>query len=201
MTHSNPLTETGEPKMPYTIIRTTLIALCLASGMLVTGCVAVSRTPPLSHNGPEPNAVYHDIAFTSGTFNKPHQTLGVVQMTQEGFRNYLFGELNAEGTDSQNIMKAIASYVAKQGADGIQRFSLIAEKPRSREERGAQQVGQTLKIIAALADNNPEGSGSAAEGETTRFFVKGELVRWTNAPTPAPPSVPSKRVDVDELTE
>ena len=179
--------------------RLTLIGLSVLAALLFSGCVAVSRTPPLSNNSQSPGAVYHGVAFTTGTFKRPHRTIGVVQMTQEGFRNYLAGEVNLEGTDSEQMMQAIAYYVAQRGADGIQGFSLIAQNPRSREERGAQQVGQTLKIIGAILDKKPEGAIAAADGETTRFFVKGELVKWDQSAPPPPPAAPVP--DLDDLTE
>ncbi len=129
--------------------RLTLIGLSVLAVLLFSGCVAVSRTPALSDNSLSPAAIYHNVAFTTGTFKRPHRTIGVVQMTQEGFRNYLAGEVNLEGTDSEQMMQAIAYYVAQRGADGIQGFSLIAQNPRSREERGMQQMGQAAIIAVA----------------------------------------------------
>ncbi len=161
------------------------IRSCLKAGIIVfalslgAACVAVSITPPLSSNGTNPEALYHGVAFTSGSFKRPHQTMGVVQMTQQGFRNYLFGEVNTEGTQRAQIMKALAQYIADRGADGIQSFSLVEENPRSEEERTAQQVGQSIKIAAAIAEKNPDGAGALGEGETTTFVVTGELVKWT----------------------
>ena len=47
-------------------------------------------------------------------------------------------------------------------------------------------------------DAASDDTASAAEGETTRFHLKGELVKWENTePTPAPTPVP----DVTDLTE
>ena len=97
------------------------------------------------------------------------------------------------------MMQAIAYYVAQQGADGIQGFSLIAQNPRSREERGVQQMGQAAKIAVAILEKHPEGGVAAAEGETTRFFVKGELIKWDQSAPSSPSPVPTP--DLDELTE
>ena len=179
--------------------RRPLIGLSVLAVLLFSGCVAVNRTPPLSDNSQSPAAVYHGVAFTTGTFKRPHRTIGVVQMTQEGFRNYLAGEVNLEGTDNEQMMQAIAYYVAQQGADGIQGFSLIAQNPRSREERGVQQMGQAAKIAVAILEKHPEGGVAAAEGETTRFFVKGELIKWDQSAPSSPSPVPTPALD--ELTE
>ena len=175
----------------------TISRLSVLAFVCLSGCVAVSITPPLSSNGQGASIVYQGVAFTSGTFKHPHRVIGVVQMTQEGFRHYLAGEVNEEGMQIDQIMQAIARYAADHGADGLQQFSLIDENPRSREERTAQKVGQTIKIVAALAASDPTGYRVAAhEGEETRYHIKGELVAWEKRPP-----IPNTPIDQDSLTE
>ena len=65
--------------------RLTIIGLSVLAALLLSSCVAVSRTPPLSDNSQSPEALYHGVAFTTGTFKRAHRTIGAVQMTQEGF--------------------------------------------------------------------------------------------------------------------
>lgn len=187
--------------MCHGTLRHLVLGICALAMSLGTGCVAVSITPPLSANGPNPEAIYHGVAFTSGTFQRPHQTIGVVQMTQQGFRNYLLGEVNVQGTQRNQMMKALARYVADQGADGIQSFSLIEKNPRSEEERTAQKVGQGIKIAAAIAENNPEGAGAVSEGETTSFVVTGELVTWTKATAIPTTAAEEPGETLEELTQ
>ena len=181
--------------------RNHICSSCLVGMTLLylTGCIAVSRTPPLSNQGDNRPLTYQGIAFTSGTFKRPHRVVGVVQMTQEGFRHYLAGEVNEDDTQPAHMMQALALYAARHGADGLQRFSLIDENPRSQEERTAQKVTQTIKILGALGSQNKEGyQSSIQEGETTRFHIKGELVAWiqpaksnTTDQEPLPPTSPS----------
>ena len=183
--------------MSAAIKRLTISRLSVITFLCLSSCVAVSITPPLSGNGQETSIAYQGVAFTTGTFKRPHRIIGVVQMTQEGFRHYLAGEANEEDTQVDQMMQAIARYAAHHGADGLQQFSLIDENPRSREERTAQQVGQTIKIVAALAASDPDGYRAAAhEGEETRYHIKGELVAWEKQPPT--PTAPTER---DSLTE
>ena len=163
--------------------KTVLALLCVQ----LSGCVAVSITPPLSGQGERQTVTYQGVTFTSGTFKRAHRVVGVVQMTQEGFRHYLAGEVNEESTQANHMMNALARYAAAHGAHGLQQFSLIDENPRSQEERTAQTVGQTIKILSALGSQDKQGyQSSIQEGEQTRYRIKGELVAWID---PAPPSV------------
>jgi len=182
------------------IKRQTLVTASAATCLLLSGCVSVSITPPLSSNGDQPSALYQGVAFTSGTFKQAHQVLGVVQMTQEGFRHYLAGELNEEGTDATQMMHAIARFAIDHGADGIQQFSLIDENPRSQEERSAQQVGQSLKLLAAIATQNKEGYQTGIhDGEQTRYFIKGELIAWRKSePSQSTPNAESNLLNKED---
>ena len=166
-----------------------LVLLCV---FLLSSCLAVSRTPPLTGNHADSAVLYGGVAITSGQFKRAHQTIGIIQMTQEGFRNYLFGEINKRGTDSSEIMRTVGGYALAQGADGIQHFSLVDMTPKSEEMRKVEQVGQTLKIIGAVVEGrHGDAGGAAAEGEKTQYLVRGELVKWIEE-APAPVSVVSK---------
>ena len=171
--------------------------LVLSCVFLLSSCLAVSRTPPLTGNHVDSAVLYGGVAITSGQFKRAHQTIGIIQMTQEGFRNYLFGEINHRGTESAEIMGAVGRYALAQGAHGIQHFSLIDRTPKSEEMRKVEQVGQTLKIIGAVVEGkHGNAAGAAAEGEKTEYLVKGELVKWIEE-APVPISiVPEGSLDV-----
>jgi len=161
--------------------------------MLLCHCVAVNRTPPLSTNAAQDDLLYGGTAFTSGRFQRPHEVMGIIQMNQEGYRTYLFGETNKRGVDPTEILRKIGFYVRSQGADGVQNFSLIMANPESEEVQTAKKVGTAMEVAAAIAEGDPLTAAlKTSEGDRTLYFIKGELVRWL-------PDTPT--LDSDQETE
>lgn len=157
-----------------------LIKLAVLISFLLSGCVSVKLTPPL-HGPLNEQAPYGGVAFTSGRFQQSHEVVGVIQMTREGYRSNLAGEINKSGTDPMNIMREIGEYARQNGADGIQNFSLIMQNPTSEEEDDAKRIWTAIRIAVAVLDgDNAEAAKVAGSGETTIYFVKGELVKWTD---------------------
>ena len=141
-------------------------------------CVAVVRTPALSSNAAD-GAIHGGVAISSGRFQRPHEIIGLMQMNQEGFRTTFFGEVNDRATKPAQILQTIGRYAKSQGADGIQHFSLRLQNPRSKDEENRDKILGALEIVAAIATgDHGRAAGKASEGETTKYFIKGELVRW-----------------------
>ena len=133
-----------------------LLVSCLG---FLCQCVAVTRTPPLSGNGLD-GKTYGGAAFSSGRFLREHDRVGIIQMTQEGYRTTFFGELNQGQTNPDQILRNVGRYVKAQGADGIQHFSLRLDNPQSKEEDQANKVLGALQVVAAIAKGD-HGSASS----------------------------------------
>jgi hypothetical protein len=169
----------------------------LLSPLLLSQCVAVNRTPPLSTNLAQEDRLYGGTAFTSGRFQRKHEIIGIIQMDQEGYRTVFFGEVNRRGTDPTQILRTIGLYAQNQGADGIQHFSLIMQNPESEEVGTVKKVGKAMEVAAAIAEGDPlKAALKLGEGEKTNYFVKGELVRW-----PPEPSKEDTEEDTSEESE
>jgi len=114
--------------------------------------------------------------LTSGTFAQPHQVMGVMQMTQTGYRWFYEVELVSDANPA-SILYKVAMYARDNGADGVQNLELVDLKPQSPAERTQKQISGVMRV----ADAAKSGQGlnqAASEGEETRWEVRGEFVRF-----------------------
>ncbi len=164
--------------------------LAFACLLALSACSAVSRTPPLSRPEATGGPVFESIYLTSGSFQRSHKPIGVVQMTLDGYRwldpelsigsrdeeIVIGGKLGAVelGGDPNGILYKVAALARDNGAEGIQHLVLLDTKPQTRGERVSKQIDTTIKVIEQLEDG--DFPTALAEGTKTRYFVKGELV-------------------------
>jgi hypothetical protein len=155
--------------LPQTTI---VLGLSLALG---SGCVAVSRTAPLSQSTAEKGPTFDTISLTSGEFARPHRVIGVIQMQQEGYKWLHEKEVIADA-DPDSVLYKLGQAARYEGAQGIQHLVLIDGNPQSPEEKTARQVATVIKILDAIANRRPPMA--LGDGTQTIYFVKGELVQF-----------------------
>lgn len=153
--------------------------IILASALVLhAGCTAVSTSLPLAPKSTEPAKLRPgEVLLTSGSFDREHEVLGVMQMTQTGYRWFYEVEIVADANPASILFK-VADYARQHGAQGVQQLTLIDLKPQSDGERTAKQVQGIIRV----ADAAREGRGieqAASEGEETRWEVRGEFIRFT----------------------
>ena len=142
-----------------------------AGGLALCACSAVSTTPPLSRPDATGKPRFASIYLTSGTFSRPHQPVGLVQMTLEGYR-----WLHAEDVvgDPNDLLYKVAALARDNGAHGIQHLELIDRKPQTRAERISKQIDTAVRIFEQAKEG--DAPTALSEGTETLYFVKGELV-------------------------
>ncbi len=151
------------------------ILLLIGCWLISSGCVAVSVTAPLSGDRAEGKNTFGTVYLTSGAFTRPHRVIGVVQMTQKGYRWLHEQEVISEA-NPDSVLYRIGTYVRQQGADGIQHLILIDQNPQTSEEKTARQISTAIRIINQI--NRGEPPTALGEGTETKYMVKGELVKF-----------------------
>src|SRR5687767_4934132 len=88
--------------------------------LATAACTAKTISPPLTARGsPDPRRTFASVHLTSGAFHKPHRVIGVVQMTQTGYKWLHEIELEDDARP-ESLLFNIGSYARKHGADGVQ---------------------------------------------------------------------------------
>jgi len=149
----------------------------LAFSLIVSGCAAVSVTTPLSDTRAEGRDTFGLVYLTSGTFSRPHQIIGIVQMTQEGYRWLHENEVITEA-NPDSILYKVGAYVREKGAEGIQHLVVIDANPQTSGEKTAKQVITVIKVMDQV--RRGEAPTALSEGTRTQYLVWGELVKFTN---------------------
>ncbi|MBT8495858.1 MAG: hypothetical protein KJO07_22635, partial [Deltaproteobacteria bacterium] len=129
-----------------------LIPNLLAASLLAActlGCTAVSVSPPLSPQSSEAHAPRRgEVQLTSGSFNRQVEVLGVMQMTQTGYRWFYEVEVVTDANPASILFK-VAQYARAHGADGVQRLELVDLKPQNDAERTSKQVQGIMRVADA----------------------------------------------------
>lgn len=150
-------------------------AIAAAVGLVATlqvACTAVSLSPPLSPQLTSEVRTYGGVWLTSGTFARPHQVTGVVQLTQTGYRWFHEVEV-VNDANPGSILYKVGALAAEQGAHGLQRLVLYEVDPDTPGERLQKQV-ESMQRVA-------QGERSVfEEGSETRWLVFAEMVRFTD---------------------
>jgi hypothetical protein len=141
------------------------------------GCTAVSVSPPLSSRGVSPPPPQGAIALTSGQFRRAYEVVGVVQMTQSGYRWFHEVEVVSDA-NPRSILYKIGRYAHEHGADGIQFLELIDLEPQSPGAKAVKQINSAVAISEAARRGDP--AAIADEGSKTRWEVRGELIRFVD---------------------
>lgn len=147
-------------------------ALALGAG---AACTAVSVSPPLSTRGPELAPAPDRVALTSGQFRRPFEVVGVVQMTQSGYRWFHEVEVVSDANPG-SILYKIARHAHHHGADGVQYLELVDLDPQTPGEKIGKQIESSVEI--ARAARRGDAAAIAGEGTETRWRVRGELIRF-----------------------
>ncbi len=140
--------------------------------LAAASCTAYSLSPPLSQRVASGTQTFNGVYLSSGQFTRQHRVIGVVQLTQTGFK--WLHEVEVVGdANPGSILYKIGSFAADHGAHGIQNLELIDLKPQTDLEKISKQAESIRKI-------NSGESGIAEEGSETRWEVRGEMVIFTN---------------------
>ena len=155
--------------------RNLVAALAIGLG----GCTAVTVSPPLTSRSPQVEPSDQAIAVTSGQFRRPYRVVGVIQMTQSGYRWFHEVEVVSDA-NPRSILYKIAREADRLGADGIQFLELVDLDPQSPGERTAKQIDSAVRLASKAQRGSLSAGDVAAEGTETRWEVRGELVQFTN---------------------
>lgn len=154
--------------------RHVLFILALGLG----GCTAVSVSPPLTSRPADVEPAPGSVSVTSGQFDRPYQVVGVVQMTQTGYRWMHEVEVVSDA-NPRSILYKIAAEADRMGADGVQFLELVDLDPQSPGERTSKQIDSAVRLASKARRGSLTAGDVAGEGTKTRWEVRGELVRFT----------------------
>lgn len=152
--------------------------LALAVAVSASACTAVSVSPPLTSRAPTAKVDDHSVAVTSGQFRRPYRVVGVIQMTQSGYRWMHEVEVVSDANPG-SILYKIAREANRLGADGVQFLELVDLKPQSPGEKTAKQIDSAVRLASKAQKGTLSAGDVASEGSETRWEVRGELVRFT----------------------
>jgi len=140
-------------------------------------CTAVSVSPPLSSKTPTAEAPPGTVAVTSGQFRRPFQVVGVVQMTQSGYR-WMHEVEVVDDANPGSILYKLAHFANQKGANGIQFLELVDLDPQTPGEIAKKQFESAVRIADKAGSGDLDVGDVAQEGTETRWEVRGELVRF-----------------------
>ena len=119
----------------------------------------------------EGTRAFNGVYLTSGQFSRPHQVVGVPQLTQEGYK--WMHEVEVVGdANPASILYKVAAFASEHGATGIQGLELIDLKPQTEYDKVSKQMESVGRIQRGE-------SNIAEEGTKTRWVVRGEMVIFT----------------------
>jgi hypothetical protein len=150
------------------------MARCFMLAITLVGCVAVTRSPPLSSKGVTSTTTFGNVLLTSGTLARPARPIGVIQMRQQGYKWFHEVEL-VDDANPASILYRIGEYAREMGADGVQHLELRDLDPKSPAEVGAKQVDTFLNLGHQI--QNRQTPTALGDGTRTYYLVKGELVK------------------------
>jgi hypothetical protein len=153
------------------------VALVLGT-ISVTACTAKTLSPPLS------GATAHDRKFggvylTSGALKRPHRVIGVVQMTQSGYKWLHEVEL-VDDARPESLLFRIGDYARSLGADGVQHLQLIDLDPQTPADNANRKINSVIRMEKAI--ERKQYASIAGEGTKTYWEIRGELIQFVNRP-------------------
>jgi len=155
-----------------------MLKTMLLAGALV-GCTAKTISPPLTARGsPTPLRTFSGVRLTSGAFHDPHRVIGVIQMTQSGFK-WMHEIEVVDDANPASLLFKIGSYAHEHGADGVQHLELIDLDPQTPADKVSKQIDSAVTIQREFSRGNY--LAVAGEGTETRWEVRGELIKFEGA--------------------
>lgn len=155
-------------------MNTVPLAVLLAA-LTAAGCTATTVSPPLSSQGSTVQHTFGDVYLSSGRLKSPHRVIGVIQMTQTGYKWFHEVEIVDDANPASLLFK-IGEYARSKGADGVQHLVLVDLNPQTPGEKAAKQIDSAVRINKAVAEGRY--ADIAEQGTKTRWEVRGELVQF-----------------------
>jgi hypothetical protein len=154
----------------------------IAIALATTACTATTVSPPLTARGsPGPRRTFDHVLLTSGTFDEPHYAVGVMQMTQTGYK-WLHEIEMVDDARPESLLFKIGSYAHELGADGVQHLELVDLDPQTPAETAEKKINSAIKIERDLEHRNY--AAIAGEGTKTRYEIRGELIKFATQGEP-----------------
>jgi hypothetical protein len=146
--------------------------------VLAAACTATTISPPLTARGsPDPRRTFGSVHITSGAFTRPHRVIGVVQLTQSGFKWMHEIELQNDARP-ESLMFNIGRYAKSLGADGVQHLKLLDLDPQTPADTATNKIDSVISMHDAI--ERKQYASAAAQGTKTRWEIRGELVQFTD---------------------
>jgi hypothetical protein len=150
--------------------------LTLGLVLATAACTAKTISPPLTARGsPDPRRTFGHVRLTSGAFAQPHRVIGVVQMTQRGYKWMHEIELENDARP-ESLLFNIGSYPRSLGADGVQHLKLLDLDPQTPADTANKKIDSAIRMHDAV--ERKQYASAAAEGTETRWEIRGELVQF-----------------------
>ena len=150
----------------------------LVLAFAATACTATSVSPPLTARGsPDPRRTFGSVQLTSGAFQRPHHVIGVMQMTQSGYK-WLHEIEIIDDANPDSLLFKVGRYAHELGADGVQHFELIDLDPQTPADTIGKKIDSSISIAQHL--DRKQYAAIAGEGTKTRYEVRGELIKFVD---------------------
>jgi hypothetical protein len=150
----------------------------LVLALAATACTATTVSPPLTARGsPDPRRTFGNVQLTSGAFARPHYVIGVMQMTQSGYK-WLHEIEIIDDARPESLLFKVGNYARELGADGIQHFEIIDLDPQTPADTAGKKIDSTIRIADAI--DKKQYAAIAGEGTKTRYEVRGELIKFAD---------------------
>jgi hypothetical protein len=148
----------------------------LVLALAATACTATTVSPPLTARGsPDPRRTFANVQLTSGAFQRPHYVIGVMQMTQSGYK-WLHEIEIIDDARPESLLFKVGRYAHELGADGIQHFEIIDLDPQTPADNANKKIDSAINIADAI--DKKQYARIAGEGTKTRYEVRGELIKF-----------------------
>jgi hypothetical protein len=147
--------------------------------LATAACTASTVSPPLTARGsPDPRRTFDHVQITSGGFQRPHYVIGVMQMTQSGYK-WLHEIQIVDDANPKSLLFKIGSYARELGADGVQHLQLIDLDPQTPADNANAKINTVISIADAI--DKKQYAKIAGEGTETRYEVHGELIKFVDS--------------------
>ncbi|HEY5948736.1 MAG TPA: hypothetical protein VIV40_24765 [Kofleriaceae bacterium] len=155
------------------------IGFTFGLAVLASACTAASVSPPLTARGsPDPRRSFGGVQVTSGAFQRPHHVIGVMQMTQTGYK-WLHEIEIIDDARPDSLLFKVGHYAHELGADGIQHFEIIDLDPQTPADTAGKKIDSTVRIAQDI--DKKQYAAIAGEGTKTRYEVRGELIQFLDS--------------------
>jgi hypothetical protein len=155
-----------------------LVGAALFAAACAVACTSATVSPPLSA-GRGVERTFSGVYLSSGVQTRPHIVIGVVQMTQTGYK-WMHEIQLVDDARPESLLYRIGHYAQSLGAHGVQHLRVVDLDPQTPADKATRKVDSVIRMEKNLREKNY--AALAGEGTKTTWEIRGELIQFVDRP-------------------